>query len=47
MSAHYGYEEGLKRIAVKDPGLAKQIQQILERGKKPNLTSAIAQSAFL
>ena len=36
----YRYEEGVKRI------LAKQIQQILERDKQPNLTPAIAQSSF-
>ena len=29
MFANYGYEEGMKRIAAKDPRLAKQIQQIL------------------
>ena len=43
--ANYGYEEGIKRIAAKDPGLAKQIQQILEREKQPNLTPAVAQSS--
>ena len=37
--ANYGYEEGVKRI------LAKQIQQILERDKQPNLTPAVAQSS--
>ena len=45
MFANHGYEEGVKQIAVKDPGLAKQIQQILEREKQPNLTSAVAQSS--
>ena len=45
MFANYGYEEGMKRIAAKDPGLAKQIQQILEREKLPNLTPAVAQSS--
>ena len=39
MFANYGYEEGMKRI------LEKQIQQILEREKQPNLTRAIAQSS--
>ena len=33
MFANYGYEEGMTRIAAKDPGLAKQIQQLLERKK--------------
>ena len=37
--ANYGYEESVKRI------LAKQIQQILERDKQPNLTPAVAQSS--
>ncbi len=41
----YGYEEGMKRIAAKDPGLAKQIQQILEQEKQPNLALAVAQSS--
>ena len=45
MFANYGYEEGMKRIAAKDPGLAKQIQQILEREKQPNLAPAVAQSS--
>ena len=45
MFVNYGYEEGMKRIAAKDPGLAKQIQQTLEREKQPNLTSAVAQSS--
>ncbi len=45
MLANYGYEEGVKRVAAKDPGLAKQIQQILEREKQPNLASAVAQSS--
>ena len=35
MFANYGYEEGMKRIAAKDPGLAKQIQQFLERKNNP------------
>ena len=39
ISLNYGYEEGMKRI------LAKQIQQILERDKQPNLTPTIAQSS--
>ena len=39
ISVNYGYEEGMKRI------LAKQIQQILERDKQPNLTPTIAQSS--
>ena len=39
ISVNYGYEEGMKRI------LAKQIQQILERDKQPNLTPAVAQSS--
>ncbi len=34
MFANYGYEEGMKRIAAKDPKLAKQIQQLLERKKQ-------------
>ena len=34
MFANYGYEEGMKRIDAKDPGLAKQIQQFLERKKQ-------------
>ena len=38
MFANYGYEEGMKRI------LAKQIQQILEREKQPNLAPAVSQS---
>ncbi|RKU12179.1 hypothetical protein C6502_06655 [Candidatus Poribacteria bacterium] len=33
MFANYGYEEGMKRIAAKDPELAKQIQQLLEPQK--------------
>lgn len=45
MFANYGYEEGMKRIAAKDPGLAKQIQQILERKKQPNLAPSVAQSS--
>ena len=45
MFANYGYEEGIKRIAVKDPGLAKQIQQILEREKRLSLASTVAQSS--
>ena len=45
MFANYGYEEGMKRIAAKDPGLAKQIQQLLEREKQPNLVPAVAQSS--
>ena len=40
MFTNYGYEEGVKRI------LAKQIQQILEQEKQPNLTPAVAQSSF-
>ena len=40
MFANDGYEEGMKRI------LAKQIQQILEREKQPNLAPAGAQSSF-
>ena len=36
--ANYGYKEGVERI------LAKQIQQILEREKQPNLAPAVAQS---
>lgn len=43
--ANYGYEEGMKRIAAKDPGLAKQVQQILGREKQPNLTPAVARSS--
>ena len=45
MFANYGYEEGMKRIAAKDPKLAKQIQQILDREKQPNLILAVAQSS--
>ena len=45
MFANYGYEEGMTRIAAKDPGLAKQIQQTLEREKQSNLTRAVAQSS--
>ena len=36
--ANYGYEEDMKRI------LAKQIQQILERERQPNLAPTVAQS---
>ena len=39
MFGNYGYEEGMKQV------LAKQIQQILEREKQPNLASAVAQSS--
>ena len=39
MFANYGYEEGMKQI------LAKQIQQILEREKQPNLAPTVAQSS--
>ena len=39
MSANYGYEEGMKQI------LAKQMQQILEREKQPNLAPTVAQSS--
>ena len=45
MFANYGYEEGMKRIAAKDPGLAKQIQQILDREKQFNPVPVIAQSS--
>ena len=45
MFVNCGYEEGMKRIAAKDPGLAEQIQQILEREKQPNLAPAVAQSS--
>ena len=39
MFVNYGCAEGVKQI------LAKQIQQILERDKQPNLIPAIAQSS--
>ena len=39
MFANYGYKEGMKQI------LAKQMQQILEREKQPNLAPAVAQSS--
>ena len=39
MFANYGYEEGMKRI------LAKQIQQILDREKQPNLAPIVTQSS--
>ena len=45
MLASYGYEEGMKRIAAKDPGLAKRIQEIFDREKYPNLAPAVAQSS--
>ena len=38
MFANYGYEEGMKRI------LAKQMQQILEREKQPNIAPTVSQS---
>ena len=41
MFVNYGYEEGMKRIAAKDPGLAKQIQQRLERKNNPILSSNV------
>ena len=44
MFANYGYEEGMKRIAAKDPRLAKQIQRILER-EKQSIAPAVAQSS--
>ena len=40
MFANYRYEEGMKQI------LAKQMQQILEREKQPNLAPAVAQYFF-
>ncbi len=40
MFANYGYEEGMKRIAAKDPELAKQIQQLLERKNNCNIVAA-------
>ena len=39
MFANYGYEEAMKRI------LAKQIQQIPERKRQPNLARTAAQSS--
>ena len=39
MYANYGCAEGVKRI------LVKQIQQILEREKQPNLAPTVAQSS--
>ena len=39
MLANYRYEEDVKQI------LAKQIQQILEREKQPNLACTAAQSS--
>lgn len=32
--ADHGYEEGIKKITAKSPGLAKQIQRILDREKR-------------
>ena len=43
MFANHGYEEGMKRIAAKDHGLAKQIQQILEREKQSNPAPVVVQ----
>lgn len=43
MIADYGYEAGMKRITVKSPLLAKQIQRILDREKRLGQTPTISQ----